>query len=114
MIPTGSTATTYTYGDCHAVMGRNQTGGGPPTWTFTWNAPSDGATVTMYYGVVDGDCMMDSMNDDVKVGVKKLGGGMAMNLRRDDARGADRGLGMLGFLPALGALAIAIGKRRAR
>jgi hypothetical protein len=98
----------WTYGDCHAVMGRNQSGGGPPVWTFTWVAPSDGSNVTMYYGVVDGDCMMDSMGDDVRVGVKKLGAGVALR----DAGSRPAGNGWLAFAGVLPAVAIAGAARK--
>jgi hypothetical protein len=34
---------------------------------FFWTAPPVGSgIVTAYYGVVDGDCMMDSLNDDAR------------------------------------------------
>ena len=95
---------TFTYSDCHAVIGEGENA---TTWTFEWTAPSDAKTMTMYYGVVDGDCMMNSMMDDVKVGTVKLGGGMAM---RDTPNG-NRALAFAGFLPCL-ALTAAIRRRR--
>jgi hypothetical protein len=97
--------TTWTYGDCHAVMGRNDTvGGAPASWTFNWTAPSDGSTVTMYYGVVDGNCMMDSLGDDVKVGTKKLGAGVAL---REAGPNGNQTLACVGLLPALALLGVA-------
>jgi hypothetical protein len=73
------------YGDCHAI-----TGFGAPkrmvnitTWTFSWQAPAAGAgPITLYWGVVDGDCVMDSFGDDVKTGTLKLTEGMAQLERR--------------------------------
>jgi hypothetical protein len=101
---------TYTYGDCHAVMGRNDTpGGAPPSWTFMWTAPNDGSTVTMYYGVVDGNCMMDSLGDDVKAGTKKLGSGTAA--REVRPLGGDRMLACLGLFPAFALVGLARRRR---
>jgi hypothetical protein len=91
-------------------MGRDESG--RPTWTFTWLAPNDATTVTMYYGVVDGNCMMDSSGDDVRVGTVKLGSGVAMaplapERRRSspDARGANRVLATLVLFPTVGIVA---------
>lgn len=70
--PQPPSGTTIVYGDCHAVMAS-----GKPdvtAWTFSWTAPQGGAgAVNLYYGAVDGNCDMMSMNDDVKVGAMKLG-----------------------------------------
>jgi hypothetical protein len=102
--------TTWTYGDCHAVMGVSDgLLGEPATWTFSWTAPSDGSTVSMYYGVVDGNCMMDSMGDDVKVGTKKLGAGVAL---REVAPNGNPTLACAGLFPLLGLMG-ALRRRRA-
>jgi len=71
---------TFLSNDCHAVLSH---GASMTQWTFNWTAPKSGTgPVTVYYGSVDGDCSMDSLNDDVKVGTRQLGEGMAM---RDEA-----------------------------
>jgi hypothetical protein len=67
--------TTLLYGDCHAIFSDDgdMADLGRTTWSFSWTAPSAGAgTITMYYGAVDGDCMMDSFGDDVKTGNKRF------------------------------------------
>jgi hypothetical protein len=68
------TKTTIMYGDCHGVLpifngpAHNRT-----RWTFTWTAPAAGrGTVTMYYGLTDGDGDETSDGDDNKLGTKKL------------------------------------------
>ena len=61
----------------------------------------------MYYGVVDGDCMMNSMMDDVKVSTVKLGGGMATR----DEPSSNRALAFAGLFPCL-ALTAALRRRR--
>jgi hypothetical protein len=74
--PTMPSGTTLTYGDCRAVFstGKTQT-----AWTFTWTAPvKTSGPVTVYYGAVDGNCDMMSMNDDVKVGALRLNEATAM------------------------------------
>ncbi len=64
--------TTVLYNDCRAVLASG--GEDRTTWTFSWQAPPAGAgTLTLFYGVVDGDCDMSSRGDDVKVGTLKLG-----------------------------------------
>jgi hypothetical protein len=70
MLP--KTGTTYVYGDCHGILylpTPNIT-----SWTFTWTAPKAGSgTLTVFYGVVDGDHDgASSLDDDVKVGTLKL------------------------------------------
>ncbi len=73
--PSVNGGTTMLYGDCHAVfsMGGDKADVGRTSWTFTWQAPqAGGGPITISWGVVDGDCMMDSLDDDVKVGTTKL------------------------------------------
>ncbi len=94
-IPKDSTDATYTYNDCHAVIGHDTNA----SWTFSWTAPAVSTPVTLYYAGVDGDCMMDSLMDDAKVGTMKLGGGVAM---RDAPASGNRALAWLGLLPAIG------------
>jgi hypothetical protein len=66
--PAGSTVT---YGKCDVVTStgaEDQT-----TWTFFWTPPAAGAgAVKLFWGVVDGDCDMKSIGDDVKNGVMAL------------------------------------------
>ncbi len=113
--PTGFTGSTFMYGDCHAVIAsavKDRT-----SWTFSWTAPPAGAgQVTLYYGAVDGDCMMDSLKDDVKVGSFVMGEGMAaLEPRRGPSGGPTSGnanaLALLGALPIV---ALAWGARRRR
>src|SRR5581483_4950527 len=45
---------TFMYGDCKGVLSH---GPGMSAWTFNWTAPQKGSgQVTLYYGVVDGNC----------------------------------------------------------
>jgi hypothetical protein len=61
--------TTGLVSDCDVVFA---TGGENVTsWTFWWTAPSSG-TVELFYGGVDGDCDMMSMNDAVVTGSRVL------------------------------------------
>ena len=96
------TTSTFVFADCHAIIGGGENDGASTTtsWTFGWTAPTDGANVTLYYAGVDGDCMMDSLNDDAKVGTMKLGAGMAMRAPR-----GDRVLACVGLLPMVGLVA---------
>ncbi|MFO0595000.1 MAG: choice-of-anchor V domain-containing protein [Myxococcaceae bacterium] len=65
------TGTTITWKRCHAVVGGNRED--LTTWTFAWTAPAAGSgPVTLFWGVVDGNCDMTSKNDDVKVGRRAL------------------------------------------
>src|SRR5262249_49996262 len=69
--PNPINGSTVTYRDCHAIIG---TGGTLTQWNFTWTAPAASAgPLTLYYGAVDGNCDMMSMNDDVKTGTMKIG-----------------------------------------
>jgi hypothetical protein len=99
---------TMTFGDCHAVL---TTGPSLTSWSFQWTAPAAGTGgVTFYFAAVDGNCMMDSLGDDVKVANLTLGEGMAMRaLRRD----ANTMLAWLGVTPVLG-LVGAVRRRTAR
>jgi len=57
--------TTAVFGDCDGVVGV-QGNGTLTRWQFTWRAPSAGAgELTLWLGVVDGDCAFDSYRDDV-------------------------------------------------
>jgi hypothetical protein len=99
---------TMMYGDCHAVI---TTGPNLTTWSFQWTAPPSGTgSVMLYFVAVDGNCMMDSLGDDVKVANLTLGEGMAMRTPRRDANTM---LAWLGVTPALG-LVGAVRRRRAR
>jgi hypothetical protein len=64
--PAGTTALD---GDCQVIFGNST----PNTmqWTFTWTAPASGA-VHVYWGAVDGDCDMMSMNDAAVTGSMTL------------------------------------------
>jgi hypothetical protein len=63
--------TTLTYGRCTAVVSKAALA--RTNWTFFWTAPAAGAgAVTLYWGVVDGNCDMMSMGDDVKTGKQTL------------------------------------------
>lgn len=98
--------TTMLYGDCHAVAANGKPG--VTSWRFSWTAPAAGTgAVTLYYGGVDGNCDMSSLDDDVKVGTMSLGEASASRL---PAR-SGRALAALGSLPALG-LVVALGRRR--
>jgi hypothetical protein len=102
------TGTTLTYGDCHGV---NTTGGNVTSWSFSWTAPAAGSgRVTLYYVGVDGNCMMDSFNDDVKVANVKMGEGTAALRPRTPSNNA---LAWIGMIPAVG-IAVALRRRRAR
>jgi len=68
--------TTITYGDCHAVAANAKED--LTQWTFWWTAPAAGSgPVTIFWGVVDGDCDMKSTGDDAKVGQQVLTEGVA-------------------------------------
>jgi hypothetical protein len=63
-------------GDCHAIVSLGKPN--VTTWTFTWKAPGAGAgPLTIFYGAVDADyttsgSTRSSLDDDVKMGTKKL------------------------------------------
>ena len=60
--PAGTTALD---GDCKVIFANSSPN--VDTWTFSWTAPASG-TVHVYYGAVDGDCDMMSMNDAAVTG----------------------------------------------
>jgi hypothetical protein len=71
-LPDPVKGSTVLYGDCHAIVSNGMEN--MTEWSFSWTAPSAGAgPLTLYYGIVDGDCDMSSRGDDVKVGTIKLG-----------------------------------------
>jgi hypothetical protein len=77
--PTVASGTTMLYSDCRVIfsMGGDKADANRTSWTFAWTAPGAGTGgVTMYWGVVDGDCMMDSWGDDVKAGTAKIAEGL--------------------------------------
>ena len=89
--PMVSSGTTMVYGDCKVIfsMGGAKTDAGRVSWTFTWTAPAAGSgALTMFWGVVDGDCMMDSLNDDVKVGTTRMAEATAAREQRTPTRWA--------------------------
>jgi hypothetical protein len=54
---------TSTFGNCHAVASTSLDG--QSSRYFFWTAPAAGSgPVTVFYGVVDGNCDMNSQNDD--------------------------------------------------
>jgi hypothetical protein len=56
---------TVTYGSCHAVAASSLDS--QSTRYFFWTAPPAGSgAVTVFYGVVDGNCDMNSQNDDAR------------------------------------------------
>ena len=69
--PPPSSGTTALDGDCKVIfsLGKENT----TTWTFSWTAPTSGK-VHIYYGAVDGDCDMMSMNDAALAGSKTIDG----------------------------------------
>ncbi len=71
-LPKPISGTTVLYGDCHALISSGAEN--MSSWSFSWTAPAAGSGgLTLFYGAVDGDRDMMSMNDDVKVGTIKLG-----------------------------------------
>jgi hypothetical protein len=113
--PTMPSGTTLTFGDCRAVFSSGKAD--TTAWTFTWTAPPKmSGPVTVYYGAVDGNCDMMSMNDDVKVGAMKLGEAMVMapsppggGKPAKRTRMADA-TGLIGLLP----LGLVLARRRRR
>lgn len=85
VVPKPINGTTVLYGDCHAITSSGVEN--TSAWSFSWTAPASGAgALTLYYGAVDGNCDMMSMNDDVKVGAIKLGEATALYHPREGAR----------------------------
>jgi hypothetical protein len=97
------TTDTFMFSDCHAIIGggENTTGATTSSWTFSWTAPTTSTNVTVYYAGVDGNCEMDSLGDDAKVGTMKLGGGLAM---RAPAESSNRAFASVGLFPLLAML----------
>jgi hypothetical protein len=111
-LPGQVTGSTITYGDCHAVTSTSEKD--RQSWTFSWTAPAKGAgAVTLYFGMVDGDCMMDSLNDDVKVGTVKLNEGLA-SLSPPPGKDGNRAVAMVGLYPGLAIVAAVARARRRR
>ena len=101
---------TFMVDDCHGVLSH---GAGLTSWSFDWTAPAKGSgEATLYYGVVDGDCMMDSLDDDVKVGTYKMGEATAM--LDEPKKGSETAFASFGVLPALAAFARLVRRRRAK
>lgn len=74
-IPDQQTGSTVTFGACNVIAGSNTED--QYYWTFKWTAPGPGAgTITMFYGVVDGNCDMKSTGDDVKMSSVVMAQGM--------------------------------------
>ena len=96
-LPKPINGTTVLYGDCHAVISSGAEN--LAAWSFVWTAPAAGSGgLTLYYGAVDGDCDMMSMNDDVKMGTIKLGeatAALVLPPRENPSRTAWFGLGLL-------------------
>lgn len=96
--------TTALYGDCHAVVGTGAEN--LSNWSFSWTAPKAGAgPLTVYYGVVDGNCDMSSYDDDVKVGTIKLGeatASLAPMPSKHPSAFAFNAFSLLGLLPIAG------------
>lgn len=65
-----TTGTTALYRDCEVVFPRRAEN--LTSWTFYWTAPSTASEVRLYYGAVDGDCMMSSLGDAVVAGNKVM------------------------------------------
>lgn len=105
--------TTALYGDCHAIVSKG--GENLVNWSFSWTAPKAGAgALTLYYGLVDGNCDMTSYNDDVKVGTIKLGeatASMAPLLKSPKRAFAFSPFSLLGLLPVAG-LVLSLSRRR--
>lgn len=58
--PRPTIGTTALYRDCETIFSKGNEN--ITSWAFYWTAPPAG-TVRMYYGAVDGDCMMSSLGD---------------------------------------------------
>ena len=74
-VPDMQTGSTVTFGKCAVISSTNTED--QTQWSFAWTAPAKGAgTVTMFWGVVDGNCDMKSTGDDVKMGTVVMGEGL--------------------------------------
>ncbi|MCC6337786.1 MAG: hypothetical protein IT380_27805 [Myxococcales bacterium] len=104
-VPQLATDSTITYGDCHALV--SSATPNRSTWTFVWTAPPAGSgTVTLYWGVVDGDCDMTSRSDQAKTGSRALAEGSASRAGERRSRWAL----LVGLL--LPVLALVLSRRR--
>jgi hypothetical protein len=75
-------STTVVFGDCEGVVG-GQDSRALTTWRFSWDAPPAGAgEVAFWLGLVDGNCVFDSYDDDVYETSMPMGEG-SMALRID-------------------------------
>lgn len=64
-VPPGTTGLVR---DCQVIFSRmdGDVSQHRTSWQFSWTAPAAGGAVTLHYGAVDGNCMMNSMEDSVK------------------------------------------------
>lgn len=64
--PVSAGQTTAVFGDCEGVVGVQDGLRSLTSWQFDWRAPSTGTgDVALWLGVVDGNCVFDSYDDDV-------------------------------------------------
>jgi hypothetical protein len=110
-MPGGITSgTSVLFGDCRAVVARNGLSPGRTSWSFNWTAPPVGSgTATIWAGVVDGDCSMSSLGDDVAMVSAPLAEGSPTGAR--EPRGKLPFAALAGFAIAA-AVGAAIRKRR--
>lgn len=112
-MPKPINGTTVLYGDCHGIISSGQEN--VAAWSFSWTAPPGGTgAVSVYYGVVDGNCDMMSMDDDVKVGKMKLGEATAMVTPPVRERAPSEGVGKLAALLGLVPIGVVLTARRRR
>jgi hypothetical protein len=110
-VPKPINGSTVLYGDCHGITSSGQQNVG--AWSFSWTAPPGGTgPVLVFYGAVDGNCDMMSMNDDVKVGKLKLGEATAMVAPPPGRRGL--GVGRLAAILGLVPIGVVLTARRRR
>jgi hypothetical protein len=67
--PAPTSGTTALDGDCDVIFSLGKAN--MTAWTFAWTAPSSGS-VHIYWGAIDGDCDMMSMNDGAVTGSRTL------------------------------------------
>jgi hypothetical protein len=94
--------TTVVFGDCDGVVG-GQDSRALTTWRFFWDAPPAGAgEVGFWLGVVDGNCVFDSYDDDVYETSMPMGeGSMAFRFDLEIERESSRGVVVLDRVIAL-------------
>jgi hypothetical protein len=73
--PAPTTGTTALDGDCEVIFSLGKAN--MTQWTFSWTAPASGK-VHIYWGAVDGDCDMMSMNDAAVTGSTTIDGPAAV------------------------------------